>query len=1131
MKKTKFQRLTAFALALIMVFGGTLAVSAADSSSAPGTTTSDIKEILNAISYNDYISNNAAVPKATQSIVLNAFEGWDYVTKNGEKPAADADGAKVTDEYEGRLGLYVPSTGTVTWTTDKITAAARYNIVIEYYPVVNKATSIERILMVNGDIPFAEARGLSLSKIWKTGEPYYDVEVAPEDDLTARIQEAANNGVEAYRTEKSVDGATKYYLRYVMPELWTEANVSFISSIGARFFTTDMDKNEIRSSLVQAPEWTTYTFEDSNGFMQEPFEVVLAPDSEGKVSISLKSVNEPIAISAIRLEAPTQKLTYADYLAQHSGKPEGNGVLKIEGEYFSNASSQTIYPVSDGTSAITSPTATDRTMLNVVGGDKWQSAGQWIEYSFSVSESGMYQIVPRFKQSILDGMYTSRMLHIYSSDGYYNGLPFEEAGQLKFQFSSDWQSGPISDGVNKFKFYFESGVTYTLRIEVSLGKMGDIVRRVQACLNSINEDYLNILKLTGSNPDELRDYGFSAVMPDTKVDMIIQSNELKAISAELAAEASVKSSMTATLDKVARLLEQMGKYDDEVAKNLEQLKTYIGSLGTWLSDAKTQPLVIDYINVQPEAAELPAAKAGFFKAIIHEIKGFFQSFFRNYDRMGAMSDTTTNDTVEVWLAYGRDQSQVIRELINNDFTPNQKTPVNLKLVAAGTLLPSILSGQGPDVYIGLAHSDVINYAIRGALESLENMEGYQEARSDFNDSAMFLLEIADAQGVMHSYGLPETQSFNMMFVREDILAELNIEIPKTWDDVKEVIPVLQANNMQIGMHNDSSIFLYQSGGELFADDGMRVNLDSNVALEAFTTMCDLFTMYSFPYQYDFANRFRTGEMPIGFTGYTTTYNQLKVFATEIEGLWSFYPMPGYSDEHGNINNVSVSQVTAVVMITGCENKEGAWNFMRWYVDDTCQINYSNEMVAILGPSAKQASANGSALESMPWTADEYEQLSYQFNNLAAIPAYPGSYIIARYTQFAFLEAYNDNKDPAKALESYVKLINKEITRKREEFGLETLELGQTLAKKRLAQAEEELKNVKNSSSYNNIYDTTYNNIMHLIDGYETEDYSSIRGLASTLEELSHKKQNNAFDTAIKYLRDAANALEKYEASK
>ena len=79
------------------------------------------------------------------------------------------------------------------------------------------------------------------------------------------------------------------------------------------------------------------------------------------------------------------------------------------------------------------------------------------------------------------------------------------------------------------------------------------------------------------------------------------------------------------------------------------------------------------------------------------------------------------------------------------------------------------------------------------------------------------LGIEDADEQMHYYGLPETQDFYMMFVREDILAELDIEIPKTWDDILAAIPILQANNMQIGMHQDYKIFLYQMGGTLFAD--------------------------------------------------------------------------------------------------------------------------------------------------------------------------------------------------------------------------------------------------------------------------------------------------------------------------
>ena len=1207
---------------LFIVSSCAIAVSAAkasDSDSVSSTTTSDIQELLNAISYNDYITNKSEVPKATEAdnLTLSATENWEYVLKNGAKPDASVtEQAKVTDEY-GKTGLYIPSTGTVTWVTDKVKEAKRYNVIIEYYPVVNKATSIERVLLINGEIPFAEARQLSIEKIWATSEPYADVEIGADGKVTYKINrkdvtktvaewiaEAKEKGIDAVETDKRVANETKKVIRYTMPTVWNETNVAYINELGLRFFTTDIDRNEIRSNLEDDPEWVTYTFKDANGFMQDPFEVVFEPNEEGVLEISMRSVNEPIVISEIRLVAPEDNITYEQYIAQHSGKPKGSGVLRMEAEYFGNTSSQTIYPISDSTSAVNSPVAVDRTILNTVGGDKWQSAGQWIEYSFTVTESGMYQIIPRFKQNLLDGMYTSRILYIYSTDGMYDGIPFEEAGRLQFEYSDDWQAKPLNDGKTEFEFYFEKGVTYTLRFEISLGQMGDIVRRVQESLDSINNDYLNILKLTGSTPDEFRDYGFQRVMPDTMVDMILQAKALAGsekedweggIVGELNAASGIKaSSMTATLQKVARLLDQMGKDEDEVAKNLEQLKTYIGSLGTWLSDAKTQPLVFDYICIQSSEAELPKAKANFFQALWHEITGFFQSFFRNYDRMGAMTETAAGDTVEVWLAYGRDQSQVIRGLINNDFTYNGGAPVNLKLVSGGTLLPSILSGQGPDVYIGLGQGDVINYAIRGALISLDDIPAHEEYknneakfiedfgqtpaefyaefdaeyvpvkdgvtnenyRGDFNHAAMMVLEIENEFGDVHCYGLPETQNFSMMFVREDILAELNIEIPKTWDDVKKAIPVLQANNMQIGMHNDCKIFLYQNGGELFADDGMRINLDSNVALESFTTMCDFFTMYSFPYKYDFANRFRTGEMPIGFATYTATYNQLKVFATEIEGLWAFYPMPGVMDDEGNINNASVSTVSAIVMIVGCENKKGSWDFMRWHADDQCQIDYSKEMVAILGPSAKHATANETALRSMPWTADEIEQLEFQFNNLASVPNYPGNYIVDRYLKFAFLDAYNSNMDPAKAMESYVSIINKEIARKRQEFNLETLEFGEyvcpTLANKRLRQTEAELQTFKSSSAYNSSYDETLNIIMKLIASHETEDFASINELADVFEAAVKEKGGATYETAVKiadgeieddknnpnpyvsavlaveYMRDAAKALKIYQ---
>ena len=131
--------------------------------------------------------------------------------------------------------------------------------------------------------------------------------------------------------------------------------------------------------------------------------------------------------------------------------------------------------------------------------------------------------------------------------------------------------------------------------------------------------------------------------------------------------------------------------------------------------------------------------------------------------------------------------------------------------------------------------------------------------------------------------------------------------------------------------------------------------------------------------------------------------------------------------------------------------------MKWYTGEQCQVDYANEMVAILGPSGKQATANKAALSQLPWTTKELEQVQLQFNNLASVPNYPGAYIIDRYTNFAFLSAYNDNADPSDSLMAYINIINKEIARKRDEFGLETLSDGvidhKDLLTKRLSQLE------------------------------------------------------------------------------
>ncbi len=1062
MREKRFTRIAAFLLSVLMLLSSAIvATSAADTEnggSVTDTSLEELRELLNAISYEEYSEKYADVSRAEAAVEVPIA---DYV--------ADGEGFEMKT-VDGEEALYTPQTGSVTWTV-QVPETAKYAIMIEYYPDQNRSTSIERILQINGKVPFAEARFLTLPKRWENN--YVDATLTPEKGTNA-------DALAALATEAGYENVTVKDGKVVIPfpDYMTNAMSTFADDYGVRYFQRDIKNNELRPTTVDRPEWMTYYLKDSTGYYTTNFEFVF---EKGDNTITIEGQNEPMSIKAITLYPLEDMISYEQYIAQYEGVPAGTDFVKIEAENANTMSNKTIYAVEDRSSAINSPTDTTCSLLNTVGGEKWATAGQWVEYRFRVGSTGMYDVVSRFRQNILDGMYTCRAMYIYSEGlkpgdkGFYNGAPFEEAMKLVYDYDDNWQVTQLNAGMTydsngngqidkkdktmDYSLYLEAGVTYTIRLEVTLGKMGDVVRRVEAILNSINNDYLEIIKLTGITPDQYRDYGFSQVMPHVMVDLVIQGRELDKLADELTEIAGGKSSNVATLDKVARLLKKMGTDDEQVAKNLTNLKSYIGTLGTFLSDTKTQPLQLDYILIQPAGEKKPAATPNFFQSFLHEVKGFFQSFIRDYNSMGALEETAA-DATEVWLASARDQTQVIRNLVNNDFTPNTGIAVDLKLVAGGTLLPSILSGSGPDVYLGLGSGDVINYAIRSAVVHIDDMEDFASyTKANYTDAAMLVLGIEDADKQMHYYGLPEAQGFAMMFVRIDVLADLGLDVPRTWDDVMACIPTLQANNMQIGLPTDFMIFLYQQGGDLFADDGMRINLDSKLGLAAFEKMCNLFTMYSFPYVYEGANRFRTGEMPIILGDYCGLYNQLKVFATEIEGKWQFVPLPGEIQADGSINNVAVSGVSATVMIKGVqgETKKRAWEFMKWYNGENFQVDFSNEMVAILGPSAKQAVSNKNALASLPWTTAEYEQVQLQFNNLAAVPNYPGAYIIGRYTGFAFLNAYNDNMDPSDAMLSYINVINKEIERKRNEFNLEILSDGvndyKDLVTKRLAQLE------------------------------------------------------------------------------
>ena len=665
---------------------------------------------------------------------------------------------------------------------------------------------------------------------------------------------------------------------------------------------------------------------------------------------------------------------------------------------------------------------------SIIGGEKWQNNGSWARWTVTVPETGLYRIALRYKQDIYSGVKISRRLTI-------NGeLPFAEADALTFDYTGSWEVVTLGNGEEEYYFYFEKGKDYVLQLEAVLGDMGALLGRVTAVMTALNADYRTILMITGTAPDKYRSYNFEEQIPDTLKDMADQAAELEDIVAGMVALTGETGERTATLTKLAVVLRQMTDQPFVIAAKFSRFKDDLSSLGTWVLESAYQPMKLDYIALVPgEKTELPEADAGFFTNLGYNFKFFLSSFVIDYQAVGTTKVSEgVGSKITVWVTSGRDQSNIIRNLIDTTFTPETNIGVNLQLVTGGALLPSVLAGRGPDVTVGVGAGDPVNYAVRKAVISLNKFSDFDETVKRFYPSALVPYTFMG-----NTYALPETQSFAMLFARTDIFEELGLTVPTTWDELELLIPELQKRNMAIGLGHglgDLLMFMYQQGAELYLNEGETTTLDSAVAVRCFTKLCEYFTLYGFPTDYDAANRFRSGEVPLMMADYGL-YNQLSLFAPEIRGDWQMYQIPGTPDAAGNINRAETSGGGCVAMFRGCRDEEAAWEFMKWWTREDTMLRYGNEMEIAMNGSARQAVANVAALEKMSWSPKDLNNILAQWANVKGTPEVPGSYYTGRVVGFAFNNAYNNSTDPGDALQQYIESLNEELLRKRKEFGL------------------------------------------------------------------------------------------------
>ena len=1169
MKRTLFQRVVCLVLAFVLLLGTFAVTASAGSLKGEESTSSSLKEmqaLVGTLSYEEYIADYLGYTNSDglTTITLEGDALINSVVGDAIK-VSDSDACKASyndksvgqDAWNRAWGnfdwannadktVYLPAlgdddkAGTATFTISVEQAKeGLYHLEIQYYTVQtgeSSISSIERKLLIDGKIPFDEIATVNLDKSWVLANNSAPV-------ITDAPADAELGTTVDYKHVKDGDGSG--YYKYVTV-VYEEGGVKK-QKVTTYVIAQDINGNSMSPEAVQSSDWMTYICHDTTGYYDGNFKFFVP---FGDRNITLEAEREPVIIKSISLipvendDNASAAGSYADYIAYLQANLADKAVdvdgkiVTLQAEFPDAVSDSSVAPSNSNNSAVTYPISSSAQLFNVIGETGYSTVGQWASYKFTVNKTGMYKLSMRYLQDALQGMFICRTIKLAGGNEYVYGLadgspsvPFDEAYKTRFDYDKKWQSSYLGyydeQGAKQdFEFFFEAGEEYTIALECSLGDLKEYIQAAETALDTINDCYLKIIQRTGSDPDEYQDYNFINIMPEVPVTLVKMAIELDRISSGLEELCGTTGSHVATLDTIARLLDTMGSENgEEIAANMSTLKTYLGTLGTWINNSKRGALVVDSISVVPTNASakeiknnLPKATANFFQTLWFEISSFIYSFFTEYDQMGLTSIPDENTTtVDVWLASGRDQSNIWRSMIDADgigFTDSTGVAVTLKLVTGGTLLPSILSGKGPDVYLGLGSTDVINYAIRDAVmcvsgnasdandpfanfvyrfddgtqymsptvldeaqmnakmaelgktgmrmvsESFESLTHYDREKKEgnFHPAAMKTLTLLNK-----TYGIPMTMGFAMMFYRMDVLANLGLEVPESWDELVVSLSTLQSNNMTIGVSYVSALdfMMYQMGGSMwkYTDEsiydskyaGAKIDLDSDIAIEAFEVVCDLYTKHSLPVTYDAANRFRTGEMPIVIGDYASIYNTLVVYATEIDGLWEFSSLPGSYTKSGEFNYDSLAGVSATVILNGCDELLPAWQFIQWQTGASVQANYANRMVALIGPSAKYESANLEAVKDMSWTANEKAAIMNQMDHLDAIVNYPGSYIIARYMKFAFLDVYNEGANAHDAMMSYIDAINSEITRKREEFDLPTVEVGDEAPRKSITE--------------------------------------------------------------------------------
>lgn len=760
---------------------------------------------------------------------------------------------------------------------------------------------------------------------------------------------------------------------------------------------------------------------------------------KGELEFILENQTQTITLSAVYLVKAKSIPSYKEYLKKISKNNSGKGVVTIEAEDYIGKSDVAIRPANSKDIDV-SPYDSEYKKINIIDGNGWTQPGQKIMWEFNIEESGFYTIGFKYAQMVKEGMPVFRSIEI-DGENIFNELKEQIFPYTKYDYKEMVIEN--SDGED-YKIWLDKG-THTISMKANASSIQEIYSELNDMMFEVSSIGTDIKKLTGGNVDANRTWSIKEYMPDIVENLEGLSTRLYEIYKLLEDISGEEPVFAFNLKLAAESLKEISEKPEKIPNNLNKLSEGSGSaaqlIGDTVQSLAKQPLTLDRIYILGEGEEIPSTNTSVLTRVWEGTKGFVKSFLPSNNEYNDVSGNKNTDELTVWVNRPIHYVELMQQMVDSKFTSETGIKVKFSLMPnEQKLVLANASGTNPDVALSVSKDIPYQLAIRGASADLTKFEDfYSYMNKEYNIETLIPYTYENKV-----YGVAETMDFQVLMYRKDILEKLNTPIPNTWNDIKNIMPELQRNSMNfytslsassgIKTLGATSPFIFQNSGELYNEDGLSVNLNSEEAIKGFELMTELFTIYSVAQNSpNFYNNFRYGLMPLGISSFNT-YVMLTNAAPEIAGLWDIALAPGIEKVDGTIDRSQIAVERSSFIFENSNRKEDAWKFLKWWLSKETQVDFAYSLQNKYGPEYMWNTANIEAFKGLPFPEEHKKVILEQWKHIKEVPPHPAAYIVEREISNAWTDVVMNGVNLRVAVDKAKITANREITRKMEEFG-------------------------------------------------------------------------------------------------